>query len=100
MRETQGIQEAPATATAKVALIGAVCEVWQQGHIAPDEALRQMYSIFQGAFITPSGTRLREAYDSYRNEQATPYPMFNHGTLSASSIEGGTTTISGPNRLP
>lgn len=61
MYETPRTEENPAAARTKLALARGVFQVWDAGELAPDEALREMLRILQGAFITPSGTQLRNA---------------------------------------
>lgn len=68
MYEAQKVEANPTEARAKCSLIRSVLQVWETGDIADDEALRAMLSIFQGAFVTPSGTQLRASRNSYDSE--------------------------------
>ena|SRR3990170_1005202 len=95
MFEVQRNEENPAGASAKVPLAWAVLSVWREGQLAADEALRALHVILEGAYLTPSGARLRSACAPYDTELRPASQMSGDGPITLGTTQSWPATISG-----
>lgn len=95
MYEAQRVEENTTSAVAIIPLIRGVLQVWEEGSIAADEALRAVHGILQRTWITPSGTQLRSTRSFYSNELPPAIAVQGYGALAQSAVESRAETFSG-----